>query len=125
MARFKSKLNKIYQRNESKTYLVKKDEIKFFFIMISFIFTFGLLFYYRTWVFFSYVSLKYILLYVLRSKRFYKIGKQFFLLDYCYTVFVLMLLCTRIAPRWNFYLLTTFYINAFGPLLITFLVLRI
>lgn len=122
--KFKSKIAKIKQRNESKAYLVKKDEVTFSFIMISFVFTFGLLFYWRTWIFINYVILKTFILIFLRWKRYLKRGWQYYLLDYCYTVSCLMFVCTKLAPRWSYYLLSAYFINSMGPLLISFLVFR-
>ena len=86
LSKFKRRLAKIKQRNESKKYLVKKDEITFTFVMISFILTFGLLFYWRTWLFINYVIAKTFILIVLRWRRYKKRGWHYYLFDYCYTV---------------------------------------
>lgn len=123
LKQLKEKVRKIKQKNEDPKYLVIVDKLTYCFVMISFIFTFGLLFYPSKNTTFTYIIIKALLLLSHRLYTWKKKKWHYYLFDYCYTVNIFMLFCFKFGYK-NKYLLSMFFTNAFGPLASSFLIFR-
>ena len=94
---------------------IKKDELTYSINMTTFILTFGLLFYPKINVFFGIIMVNNLVLQIMRFLSYKKVGQHYYFWDYCYTVVLLMFYIMFYQPN-NFYILSTFFILAIGPL---------
>ena len=94
---------------------IKQDENIYAITMSTFILTFGLLFYPIRYYLFMFLNLKTIVLLSIRFRLYKQKKWHYCFFDYCYMV-VLMMILIRVFGITSFYLLSTFFILALGPL---------
>ena len=119
----KQKIKKLKQKNEDPQYLIDRDKITYCLTMISFIFTFGLLFYPKINITFNFILIIDFLLIINRLIKWWKWKWHYYLFDYCYSVNLFMLICIKFCYR-NKLLLSIYFVNSFGPLAISFAIFK-
>lgn len=121
--KLKTRIDSLKRKSEDPNFLIKVDEVTYSVVLTSFVFTFGLLFYPKTQITFSYILIKLGILFFLRFFEFKRKKWHYYLIEYCYFVNWLMFF-TLIFFYKNKYLLCSFFLNALGPVASSFLFLR-
>jgi len=117
-------VKKLKQKNEDPDFLVKRDEIIYSATMTSFIITVGMVFYPETIWSMRFISLKSLVLLLIRGYRYSRSGEHFYMIDYCYGVTVGMFLLVWVLKIQSFYMMAALFANATGPLTMAFVIYK-
>ncbi len=101
---------------------IKVDEHNYSLNMSAFLLTFGLLFYPNTVVLYSFMFLYLGYLLLLRFIKYRRNGEHYFFFDYCYWVILGIVVVIMFFPDSPFYVKSTLFLMALGPLSTAFFV---